>query len=217
MNATPRTTTLVGGMGLAVVGLLGLLPFVLDWVPAAPDSLSVLRSGPAQGIRDLALLVSCLILAFGLRHETGISARSLPGRVAFVVLAVAFPVQRLASFVLLSPGQSGTPSVVVVGTALEILPIAAVLVAAVAVVRAGILDGFARWSLLVYGLTEAIVFAMVNVPNASQTYTLVVFFYVAALSPLLLLAAGASFVLSGRSAAVKQKVRAVYVRWQATT
>lgn len=217
MNSVPRTTTLIGGWLLALVGVLELLPIVLGRIPTADGALYLFRSGPAQAVHVVALSAGCLILAFGFRRELGIAGSSLVGRAAFVLVALAFPIQGIVFFALFSEGEVGTLPGFLTGTALQLLPVAAVLVAALAVVRARILEGFARWSLLAYGVTQVLVFALSSVPSASQSYHLVVFLGIAAVPPCVLLATGLSFVLYGRADAVKRQLITVYTKWRLTT
>ncbi len=221
MNSAPRTTTLLGGLGLALVGVLELLPIALNWFPSAYDLQSVFRSAPAQGVHLVVLLATCVILAFGVSREGGIVGSSRLGRVALLLVGLAFPIERFVSFGLFIGGVDGTEPGFVVGTVLQVLPIAAVSVAAVVVARVHVLEGFARWILI--GCAGAQVFEFVfvavlaTVPNAAQSPDLAVLDSVTALPPLLLLAAGVGLAFDGRSGVVKQQLRAVYTQWRLTT
>ena len=209
----PKATTLLGGLGLALVGLLELSWLVPSWFPISSDAQSVLLGGPAQALVIAVLLASWVILAFGFRGEAGIVGSSVLGRIALILIGLVGPIQTLVSFAFLSGGLVGTVQGLWIGTALQLLPIVAIIGAAVMVARAQVLDGFARWILVGVAAAEVLVFALSAVPNASQAYYIAVLFYLAALPPLLLAIAGVSFALQGRSAAIKQQLRTIYAKW----
>ena len=217
INSTPPTTTLVGGLGLALAGLLGVLPIALNWIPGAGELQSVLSTGPAHIIRVLALLAGCVTLAFGFRTETGIVGSSTAGRIALLLLGLGFPLQSLVSVAILSSGAVGSWQGVVAGTVLQLLPIAATFVAGVVVVRAQLVTGVARWGLCGVAAAEALVFLLSLRIDAPQSYLFVVLFVLAALPPLLLAVTGASLALHGRTAAITGRARRVYLAWRLTT
>jgi hypothetical protein len=206
-------TTLIGGLGLALVGVLELLPIVLNWFPAAYDTQNALRSGPAQSLQIIALLVSCVILAFGLRREGGIVGASAVGRMLLVLWGLANPIAVFVSFALVAGGLAGTLPGVVTGTVFQLLPLLALAGAAIMVARAHVLDGFARWILVGVAATEVLLFSLSALQNAPQAYYAIVFSYGAAIPPLMLAAAGVSVTLYGRSAAITQRLRAIYAQW----
>ena len=206
-------TTLLGGLGLALVALVQLVTLVGSWFPNAVESFFVVNIVPNQIVVPLLLLASCVILAFGYRREQGIVGSSVLGRVGFLVLGLTSPIQIVFSLLLLNASSIGSPGAIWVGTALEVLPVAATAVAAVAVVRAHVLTGFARWILVGVAAAELVQFGLSAVPNATQSYYIAVLFYLAAVPLLLLLSAGVSFALEGRAASIRQRLQVIYAKW----
>jgi hypothetical protein len=210
-GSAPNKTTFLGGLGLALVALIQLTPLVCSWFPASP--LFVVNNVPIQIVVPLLLLASCVILAFGYRREQGIVGSSVLGRVGFLLLGLGVPIQLTFSYLLFSAGGVGSSAAVWVGTTLEVLTAVATAIAAVAVVRAHILTGFARWILVGVATAELMQFALSIVPNATQAYYIAVLFYVAAVPLLLLLSAGVSFALEGRTASIRQRLQVIYAKW----
>jgi hypothetical protein len=213
----PRRTTSFGGLGLALVAVIPLLALIASWFPSASESFSLLSSAPSQIGVDLILLASCVILAFGYRGEEGIVGSSVPGRVGFLLLGLASPIQILVSYLAFALNVGGSSAVVWTGTVLGLLPILATTIAAVAVIRAGVLAGFARWILLGVAAAEVVQFACVAVQIASQDYNMAVALYFAAVPLVLLLSAGVSLTLDGRSASIRHRVHTIHATWRATT
>lgn len=223
-------TTSFGGLGLALVALIPLLPLIATWFPNASESLSLLGSAPGQIVVDLILLASCVILAFGYRREEGIVGTLVLGRVGFLLLGLASPIQYLFSFSTGALNIGGASGAVWFGTALVLLPIVATVMAALAVVRAHILAGFARWILLGVAAAEVTQFALSVAAwlalfvqsqstgqNALQDYYTAVVLYLPAVPLLLLLSAGVSFALEGRSASIRRRLQTIHAQWRATT
>lgn len=217
MNSEPRTTLLLGGLGLALVGLHELLPFALNWMSASYGLESVIRSAAAQSAQLVVLLASCIVLAFGFRHEKGIVGTSVLGRAALLLVGLALPVQALASWAVLRGAASDTGPALVFVTALYLLPIVAMSVAAVVVARRRVLEGFARWALIGVAAAELLVFVLISIPSADQDYTTALVLYITATPPLLLTIAGITYAAYGRSAAIRRRVRSVYRQWRMTT
>ena len=216
MNSAPRTTMLLGGVGLAVVGLRELLPFVLNWMSDTSGLESVIRSGPAQGLQLIVLLASCVVLAFGWRKETGIVGTSVLGRAALLLVGLAFPIQALASWAVLRGAPSDTGAALLFVTALNLLPIAGMSVAAVAVARRRVVEGFARWVLIGVAAAELLTFVLTSIPITNQGYWAAMF-YITAILPATLAIAGVTYAFSGRSAAVRRQARTIYSQWRLTT
>lgn len=215
-RAGATRTTAFGGLGLALAAVIKLVAVIATWSADAGVLFSPFR-GASQVIVDLLLLAGCVILAFGYRGEQGIVGSSVPGRVGFLLLGLASPLQILFSYLVVALNPSGSTAVVWIGTALGFLPMAATIIAAVAVIRAGVLAGFARWILLGVAAAELILFAFSAVQFALQSDDIIVSFYLAALPPLLLLSAGVSYMLEGHSAGIRQRLQAIYTTWRATT
>ena len=218
MNSSgPNRTTSFGGLGLALVALIPLVALIANWFPSASESFSLLRSAPSQIIVDLLLLASCVILAFGYRGDEGIVGSSVPGRFGFLLLGLASPIQILLSYLASTLNTGGASWAIWVGTALGLLPMAGTTIAAVAVIRAGVLGGFARWVLLGVAAAEVVEFAFAAVQIASQDYNIAGAFYFSAVPLVLLLSAGVSLTLNGRSASIRQRLHTIHDTWRATT
>ena len=203
-------TTFFGGLGLALVALVQLVPLVGSWIPN--DGPVFVNSVASQIVVPLLLLVSCVILAFGFRGEQSVVGSSVLGRVGLLLLGLTSPIQIAFSYLAFA-GHVGSPAAVWTGTALEVLPVVATAIASVAVVRAHVLTGFARWILVGVAGAELIQFVLSSVPNATQGYYVAVLFYAAAVPPLLLLSAGVSFALEGRTASIRQRLQVIYAKW----
>lgn len=218
MNSSgPNRTTLLGGVGLALVAVIPLTALIATWLPNDGELFSVLRSAPSQIVVDLILLASCIVLSFGYRSEQGIVGPSVLGRVGFLLLGLTSAIQYLFSFPMITLNIGGPSAAMWIGTALGLLPTAATTMAAVAVIRAHVLAGFARWILLGVAAAEVVQFALSAVQNASQGYYIAVLFYLAALPLLLLLSAGVSFALEGRSVSIGRRLQTIHAKWRATT
>ena len=202
-------TTFLGGLGLALVALVQLVPLVGSWFPNAGPVFA--NNVASQIVAPLLLLANCVILAFGYRREQDIVGSSVLGRVGFLLLGLTSPIQIAFSYLLFA--SLGSPAAVWVGTALQVLPTVATAIAGVAVVRAHVLTVFARWILVGVAAAELVQFALSIVPNATQGYYIAVLFYVAAVPLLLLLSAGVSFALEGRTASIRQRLQVIYAEW----
>lgn len=209
----PTRTTLLGGVALVLVAVIQLVPIVGSWIPTTGDWLSALRGAPGQIAVPLLLLVGCVILSFGYPGERDIVGASVLGRVGFLLVGLTLPMQVGFSLLVGAANLAGAPGVIWAGTALQVLPFAAMVVAAVAVVRAHVLTGFARWILLAVAAAELIQFALSVVQNAPQSYYIAVLFYAAAVPLLLLLSAGVSYAFVGRSVAVRRRLHTIYAAW----
>jgi len=226
----PSKTTSFGGLGLALVALIPLVALIATWFPNASESFSLLSSAPTQIVVDLLLLASCVILAFGYRREEGIVGTLVLGRVGFLLLGLTSPIQYLFSFSTAARNIGGSSGAVWFGTALVLLPTVATVMAAFAVVRAHVLAGFARWILLGVAAAEVGQYALLAAAeialfaqsqstgqNAFQDYYTALVLYLPALPLLLLLGAGLSFALEGRSVGIRQRLQTIHAQWRATT
>ena len=215
-SGSNRTTSL-GGLGLVLVAIVPLAAVIARWFPDAGESLSVLSSAPSQLVVDLILLASCVILSFGYRGEPDIVGSSALGRVSFLVLGSASVIQFGFFGLTRVLNLGGAPETIWIGTSVELLPIGAMAVAAIAVIRARVLGGFARWILLGVAAAQVVQLALSSVQNASQAYYTAAVLYFAAVPLLLLLSAGVSFALEGRPAGIRQRLHAIDATWRATT
>lgn len=206
----PRLTTLWGGAGIVVASLLSLLAFFRFSFPLTHDYFLVFSAPIPAAVSAVILLVAIGILAFGIPGESGIVGHSVVGKVALLVFGIRDPVRLLVSS--LSKGRS-IDAIVAVGRfefAFEFVVLAAIVVAAVVVVRADVLHGFARWALvpvavcdvIIMGLSFIPVLALVPVANGVGLLRLVS-----------LVALGIGYLLEGRSAAIRHRLQIINERW----
>ncbi|RFA15321.1 hypothetical protein B7R21_04710 [Subtercola boreus] len=204
-------TTLLGGLGI-VLAMLYPVAGTID--PAWPNIPG------AQLVVWMVFAVACGILAFGVPGERSIVGDSGVGRVALFVFGIHELVLGIASIVtpvVSDPSavlaSAGTPAAIFGGWVFQsvgILGLVASAVAAVAIVRAGILHGPARWMLLPVPVVWAVGMALLFVPV--QEVALVGVRFSTAVFPLLALV-GAAYALHGRWPAIRAWLRVVNEKW----
>ncbi|MDF2442855.1 MAG: hypothetical protein JWR01_1058 [Subtercola sp.] len=204
-------TTLLGGLGI-VLGVI--YPLVGSIDPAWP------RIPGGQLVSWMVFAVALGILAFGVPGESGIVGDSGVGRVALfvfgiheLVLGIAGAVTPMSTDPAAAVAAAGTPAAIFGGwvfLSVGILGLVAAVVAAVAIVRAGILHGPARWALLPVPVAWAVGLALLFVPV--QEVALVGVRFSTAVFPLLALV-GAAYALHGRWPAIRARLRILNEKW----
>lgn len=170
-SSSPHTL-LLGGVGLV---LATVNPFVgrAVFIFPVPNYVSWLygswQSIPQQ-VSALVFVAALTVLAIGVKREPGIAARSIIGKVALIVFAVAnFSVVVLNSQPLLTVGTS--PSVLVLVPAATwscvLLGLVALVVGAIAVFRSGAVRGVGRWGLIVLAAATAVPLALERIPSVA--------------------------------------------------
>ncbi|MDH2442414.1 hypothetical protein QDR37_00490 [Amnibacterium sp. CER49] len=193
--AAPRTTTLLGGAGLAIGAALALLTVI-----AAPE-------WSALPLSEIVLLVSGCVLAFGLQREHGITGDTSLGRPALVLLLGGDLMLDLLARLL--PDGQAAPAVM---AGALVLVAAAGVVGAVDVARAGVLRGVARFALL----PVAAVGALLAVPQSVPLDGMDVGPLMLSSGPvrlLLLLIAGVLIAVHGRVAGLVRAARLARRKW----
>lgn len=210
VTESPRTTLWGGGIlvASALIAFLASLHFALplDQYTDFPFAGTVPLT-----ISNLVMVLSLTVLAFGVRGEAGIAGSSVLGRVALVVFGAGYLLFRLY---LLVPGTEtpGSTLAVIAGSALELLVIVAGVVAGVVVLRAHVLHGGARWMLLVVSVWDAACGLMIFVPSVAFALNLAIW-QVEVLIPAAHIVLGVTYVLHGRSAAIRHRLRTIYEQW----
>lgn len=207
----PYRTTLWGGGGLVLSGLIALLAslhFVLSLTPSR--SLFFASTVPLM-VSDVVMLLATVILAFGVRGEPGIAGTSIVGKVALLVFGAGYLLFGLYDLLPISQ-TPGVAAAVFGGEALELVVIAAAVVAAVVVARVGVLHGVARWMLLAVGLWDAIWGGMVFIPSIELALNLAIW-QTDVLMPVALIVLGVTYALQGRSAAIRQRLQTINEHW----
>ncbi len=206
----PYRTTLWGGGGLVLSGLIALLAslhFVLSLTPSR--SLFFASTVPLM-VSDVVMLLATVILAFGVRGESGIAGASIIGKVALLVFGASYLLFSLYGL-LPSSRTPGVAASVFVGDALELVVIAAAVVAGVVVVRAKELHGVARWMLLAVALWDAIWGGMIFIPSIGLALILAVW-QADILMPVALIVLGVTYAVQGRSAAIRRRLQIINER-----
>ncbi|RFA08547.1 hypothetical protein B7R54_04380 [Subtercola boreus] len=204
-------TTLLGGFGIVIAMLVPLVGSLDPTWPRIPGS---------QLLSWMIFAVALGILAFGVPGESGIVGDSVVGRVALFVFGIHQLVLGIASTVTPVPtdpvsakAQAGSTASIVGGWVFEAILVAglvAAAVAAVVIVRAGLLGGPARWALLPVPLVDAIGLVLLFVPV--QEVALVGAQLSEAVFVLLALV-GAAYALDGRWPAIRRWLRLVNEKW----
>jgi len=215
--AAPTThyTTLWGGAGVVVSAVMAASPTLL---PVAPNDWYFLIGWlPIMQLLSTVILAAAVtVLAVGVRGESGIVGASVVGKTALIGFAVLrLVLATLPSIVPIAVDANalGEPSftlLAVTNVILLSLPVMALVLAGVVVVRARVLRGFARWGLLAVALVNLCGAALSYIPIVDVWY-IASWFYSASL--LLLLALGIAYLLSGQSTALRNRWKIINDAW----
>ncbi|NYF16788.1 hypothetical protein HDC37_001613 [Microbacterium sp. AK009] len=156
---TRGTTWIIGGTGLILSGAVGLL---------GAGSVGLAGSSILVTVQNVVFAASVLLLAVGMRRADSVVARRPTGVVALAVLAVWPFVADGAVAAVGSVQPNGGAGWAVLGYASLLIPTAAGLVGAVAILRAGAVPEPWRWAPLwafalqvgVWALTQALAVAL---------------------------------------------------------
>lgn len=219
-TATPTavTTTTVGGSGIV---LALLYPLAASVASAFPNVFGLLLTPPGLQLVCWAVFaIACGVLAFGLPGQTGVVGPSVVGRTALFVFGVHRLVLDLSSLLTPLPTMSGALVPAAPGGAaflggyvslgVSLLGSLAGLVAAVAVVRAGVLHGVARWMLVPAAAVDLLGLGLLLVPVQE---VLVFAFATNALWYLLLVSTGVAYAMHGRGPALRALGRRLDAWW----
>lgn len=207
--APPSTTTwsgilLTAGPALLLANAANLSLPLLETFVIPLSGWGVLLLG------RVLLLAAFLVLALGVRDESGAAGTSRLGRFCLVVWGAA-------ALVFMFVGATATtaedlPALPYVIAVVQLLVGAAAIVAAVAVARAGVLRGWSAWMLLPAALLDAVLTLAQLVPAVFEiVYPALETGYMLQLA--LLLLAGLTCLLHGRRASLRDRLRAVRDAW----
>jgi hypothetical protein len=208
---TSHLTTLWGGGGIIVAALLTVLAAFHVGVPLTDSDSLVFSSTIPQLTSSVVLLVAFGVLAFGVRGESGIAARSIVGKSSLLVFAAGNVVFQLIALLTNDLSFDALVAVGSVEFVLSVIFVGAGVVAALVIMRAGVLHGFARWALLIVVVWQAIVMVLWSIPVVEFGLFLVP--WVSFVEPALLLALGIGYLLQGQSAAIQRRVRIINEHW----
>lgn len=210
-SAGTARTTLLGGLGIVLATLPPLAGTLDPTWPHIPG---------AQPVSWMIFAVALGILAFGMSGESGIVGDSVVGRVALFVFGIHELVLTLASTLTPLPADPreaspplGSPAAIVGGWAFQsvsIVGLVAAAVAAIVIVRAGILGAPARWALLPVPVVGAVGMSLLFVP--AQEVALVGAQFSEATFPLLALV-GVAYAVHGRWPAFRRWLAVVNEKW----
>ncbi len=212
----PRTM-FWGGLSFVVAEGLSFLSSQPSVVPNMYGLELILRGAPSQSVQMVALFVGSAIFAFGFRGGWGIVGSSFVGRVALLLFGLAVPLQIFSSGVVYLSNLYGTGLGFVVGIFFELLPVVAVFVSGVVVIRVHALKGFARWGLVVFAFLQIVVFVLAIVSINLQSSYPEILLYVNVFPSFVLFVWGANMMLYGKLPFIKLRLRAVYDKWRLTT
>ena len=200
-----RTTTLWGGVGLLVGGVLWILD-VHIWFP------HIVSGAVWVAVDDLIICAAAVVLAVGVRHETGIVGRFGWGAAAVILfgarnLALSGFGWILVATIPFPPVGPSSTTIILINTVLIISFALATLAAGIAMVRARVLHGFARWPLLALGCCYVLATAFIFV-NPGPAGVVIEY-----LEPLLLIVTGLSYALHGQSASIRARAKIINEQW----
>ncbi len=201
-------TTLWGGSGLALTGLIALLAWLRFVVPLTTSRSLPLASEIPLAAAAVVMLASTVVLAFGVRGESGIVGPSRLGKLALLLFGAS---DLLSTVFGLVPSSQipGVPANVLAGEVADVLVVVFVIFAAVAVVRAKVLHGAARWMLVVVAVVETITMFTPGIVMSLAPGQLGLLHLFLVLQPLTLLALGLTYALHGRSASIRRRMQVI--------
>lgn len=153
------TTWIIGGIGLILSGALGLL---------CAGSAGLAGSGVLAILQNVAFAASALLLAVGMTRADSVVARRPTGVVAVAILALWPLIAEGAAAAIGAVEPDAAEAWTVLGYASILVPTAAGLIAAVAILRAGTVPDPWRWAPMwvlafqvgVWALTQALAVAL---------------------------------------------------------
>ncbi len=167
IGRAPTLTLTWGGAGLAFAAVFPLLSNAALLFPFIDISWMYANYSVVGGLSAIALIAACIVLAVGLRGETGIAGTSLLGKLALILFGVTHTLSA-GYFAWPAPGAGTPPPILVVWSSLvwgiDVLSMVALAVAAIVVFRAGVLRGLAHWGLLAYAVTTVVALVVSTLP-----------------------------------------------------
>lgn len=198
-----------GGAGLVLGTLMPLLAAAVFFFPVPYDySWMNYSSQPFFGsLSAIVVAIACVILTIGIGKEKGIAGNSIIGKLSLIL----FPVASLIRFAIIPaelPGLGTSPNILalyaVTMWSTLALGLVALIIASIAVLRAGVLQGLAQWGLLILAFATACGQALAQV--AGPVGEISVWFYPADL--LIQMSIGVLYILQARNPALKLQLPA---------
>lgn len=219
---TPHLTTIWGGIGIVIYGLVGAFASFGVMVRIS-DGYSFPFYSVAPALISAAIFAVAMgILAFGIRGEPGIVGGAMPAKVALLVFGCSDLVMRCANEIITKtligpngPTENAFAALAVVGWvafSVQVLVLVAAVLAARAIVRAGVLTGFARWVLVVVVAWNAVFIAISLIPSLGLGYALASV-QASSITPILILVLGFTYLLHGQSAAIRHRLHVINEHW----
>ncbi|MFE4468991.1 hypothetical protein ACFRFH_09240 [Leifsonia sp. NPDC056824] len=193
-----RTTLTWGGAGLILATVVPIVAELAFLFPPPGTSWLYSAETPAAGTASaVVLVITFVVLAFGIRGERGIAGPSRAGRGALVLFALTSVVSAgyvgmNLTVVAVSSGALAVMSIL--SWALQIARVVALIVAAILVFRAGVVTGAARWALPIVAFVLVAVKVVSRVPFPAVVD---VWLWGLAAIPLGLLLTGVLFLVQG--------------------
>lgn len=203
----PQRTTYWTGALLLAAGLLGLLDAGHAAV-AVTEQFVVPLSGPGAAVGAAVLhAVALVVAALGIAGEIGVAGALRWGRVALLTTALLGAALALQGVLV----QDVPPPPVSAAISLAyLLVLVGGVAAGLAVVRARVLSGPARWALLATALLMVLLDAAGSTPLAIP---LLLTWPTEYLMPAATVLTGLAFLLWGRTEAVKHRARVIHDAW----
>ena len=166
--ASPSTTTLAGAAIVLSAGLTSLTQFG-SFLPRDLGRLLLTTAEPAILLSAVLLMFATGVLAFGWRGERGLVGSSVVGKVALLTFGALPLLSAIVSWWwwnVLPPTADDLWTLLINTSApMTVLTLAAGIVSGLAIVRARVVHGFARWALLVVAVWELAFYAARTLPS----------------------------------------------------
>lgn len=210
----PQWTTVVVGVLLLISGLLQAVVSTRMALPVTDSFIVPLAGGPVSFLAAITRAGAFLIAATGMRGELGLVAGSKPGRAALIIWGL----RDLVFLLVVALPASGASPDVLVAVVPQLVVAVAGLVAAVSVVRARVLAGWARWVLVPLAVFEALLALVLDLPVLPTAFAETVALALTTwptqfVEPVLMLAAAGALLSWGRLEAVKHRARIIHDAW----
>ena len=211
-GSSSRLTLSWGGSGIVLATLVPLVAETVGRFPV-PYDFSWLNQFGNPFITQLSaavLAVAITILAVGIGKESGIVGASIIGKLSLILFAIAGLAQSVIAPATLAPLGTSPNVLALLAVGFEsswVLGLAALIVASIVVLRAGVIRGVARWGLIVLAIATAVTTAVGLVPTVGAGEIASWGYHV---ELLLQLAIGVLYLQHGRTAELKHRLQVVH-------
>lgn len=201
-ESTGRATMLCGGAGLALGGIL--------WGLVGVPFTHIVSAGVWNAAASILISAAAASLAVGQRHGAGIVGRSQWGIAALILFGARNLVLAVFGWIAVATSTATggvSPIAAVVNSVLVIAFALATLAAGFVAIRAGILHGFARWTLFAVGCCY-----LLSIPFYFVSWEPVASI-LGYLGPLLVAITGLSYVFHGQLSRIQARARTINEQW----